>query len=164
MLWIVSEEAPRIHLVEQPPDLTGPGLQGGQGSSTSRRLRVAGRTPRLRSFTTPTPTGSPRGRAISPAGVGGDRQTVGKVNINDSDHSYFGMWNDTPRKNRNYLWENFPSGNQVLFMDPYVVHYPRQRRNLCLDPVHGIGSSPRPTLATRTSGTTSETSCGTREG
>src|SRR5260221_7671250 len=37
---------------------------------------------------------------------------------NDSDHSYFGIWNDPPRKNRNYAWENFTTGNQVLFTRP----------------------------------------------
>jgi hypothetical protein len=67
-----------------------------------------------------------------------------KVNINDSDHSYFGMWNDPPQKNRNYAWENFTTGNQVLFMDPYLVYYPRENRNLCLSPVSGIGSRPDP--------------------
>ena len=69
-----------------------------------------------------------------------------KVNINDSDHSYFGMWNDTPQKNRNYAWENFTTGNQVLFMDPYLVYYPRENRNLCLSPVNGIGSQAGPAL------------------
>src|SRR5262249_39003971 len=67
-----------------------------------------------------------------------------KVNINDSDHSYFGIWNDPPQVNRNYFWINFTNGNQTLFMDPYIVHYPRERRNLCLDPVNGIGSKPDP--------------------
>jgi len=65
-----------------------------------------------------------------------------KVNVNDSDHSYFGMWNDTPQQNRAYAWGNFLNGNQVLFMDPYLVYYPRQRRNLCPDPVHGICNKP----------------------
>lgn len=67
-----------------------------------------------------------------------------KVNINDSDHSYFGMWNDTPQKNRNYAWQNFTTGNQVLFMDPYVLYYPRENRNRCPSPVKGIGASPDP--------------------
>jgi hypothetical protein len=66
------------------------------------------------------------------------------VNINDSDHSYFGMWNDPPQKNRNYAWENFTTGNQVLFMDPYLVDYPRENRNLCPSPVNGIGTQPDP--------------------
>src|SRR5262249_22243778 len=35
-------------------------------------------------------------------------------------------------------------GNQVLFMDPYVVYYPRQGRNLCASPVNGIGAQPDP--------------------
>ena len=54
------------------------------------------------------------------------------------------MWNDSPQKNRNYAWENFTTGNQVLFMDPYLVDYPRQNRNLCISPVNGIGSGPDP--------------------
>jgi len=44
-----------------------------------------------------------------------------KVNINDSDHSYYGMWNDSVQINRNYIWENFANGNQVMFMDPYLI-------------------------------------------
>src|SRR5262249_46163036 len=67
-----------------------------------------------------------------------------KVNINDSDHSYFGTWNDSSQANRNYFWINFTQGNQTLFMDPYVVFYPRENRNLCPLPVHGIGSAPDP--------------------
>ena len=64
---------------------------------------------------------------VSPATSCGTGKPACKVNVNDSDHSYFGMWNDTPRKNRNYAWENFTTGNQVLFMDPYLVYYPRQK-------------------------------------
>ncbi len=29
-------------------------------------------------------------------------------------------------------------------MDPYVVYYPRENRNLCPSPVNGIGSGPDP--------------------
>jgi hypothetical protein len=65
-----------------------------------------------------------------------------KVNVNDSDHSYFGIWNDTPEQNRNYAWENFMAGNQVLFMDPYVLYYPRENRNLCASPTQGICNAP----------------------
>jgi len=67
-----------------------------------------------------------------------------KVNINDSDHSYFGMWNSSAQANRNYAWENFATGNQVVFMDPYVVNYPRESRNPCPTPVNGICSGPDP--------------------
>jgi hypothetical protein len=81
---------------------------------------------------------------VSPARSCGTGQPECKVNVNDSDHSYFGMWNDTPQANRNYAWENFMTGNQVLFMDPYLVHYPRQNRNLCVGPVNGIGRKPDP--------------------
>src|SRR5262249_51222312 len=59
-------------------------------------------------------------------------------NINDSDHSYFAMWNDSPEQNRAYLWKNFLSGNQVLFMDPYAIYYPRDDRNLCSLPTRGV--------------------------
>jgi hypothetical protein len=81
---------------------------------------------------------------ISPPRSGGTGHPAVKVNVNDSDHSYFGMWNESPQKNRNYAWVNFTTGNQVLFMDPYVVHYPRQNRNVCDAPVHAIGAEPDP--------------------
>jgi hypothetical protein len=79
---------------------------------------------------------------LSPTRSCGTGKPSCKVNINDSDHSYFGMWNDSPQKNRNYAWENFMNGNQVLFMDPYVVHYPRENRNIPVFAVNGIGSKP----------------------
>jgi len=81
---------------------------------------------------------------VSPTRSCGTGSPACKVNINDSDHSYFGMWNDSLQKNRNYAWENFLTGNQVAFMDPYLVHYPRQKRNSPASPVNGIGSSPDP--------------------
>ncbi|HZR17446.1 MAG TPA: DUF6298 domain-containing protein [Verrucomicrobiae bacterium] len=84
------------------------------------------------------------GAWTSPANSCGSGNPRCKVNINDSDHSYFGMWNDPPQKNRNYAWENFTTGNQVLFMDPYLVDYPRENRNLCPSPVNGIGTQPDP--------------------
>ena len=52
------------------------------------------------------------------------------------------MERDAEQKNRNYEWQNFMTGNQVMFMDPYVVYYPRQKRNLCASPVHTICSAP----------------------
>ena len=39
---------------------------------------------------------------VSPEKSCGTGGPACKVNINDSDHSYFGMWNDTPQQNRNY--------------------------------------------------------------
>jgi hypothetical protein len=54
------------------------------------------------------------------------------------------MWNDTAQENRQYAWENFMGGNNVAFMDPYVVYYPRENRNLCLTPSHGVCSGPDP--------------------
>jgi hypothetical protein len=79
---------------------------------------------------------------ISPVRSCGTGNPICKVNINDSDHSYWEMWNDTPQKNRNYAWENFATGNQVAFMDPYVVYYPRQHRNMCDAPTNGISRAP----------------------
>jgi chitodextrinase len=81
---------------------------------------------------------------ISPVTTCGTGTPACKVNVNDSDHSYFGMWNDSAQTNRQYAWENFTSGNQVIFMDPYMVYYPNQNRNLCLSQVNGICSSPDP--------------------
>lgn len=79
---------------------------------------------------------------ICPPNPRGTGKPAYKVTINDSDHSYFGMWNDTLQQNRNYFWENFTNGHQVLFMDPYLVYYPREKRNLCPSPKNGIGSGP----------------------
>jgi len=81
---------------------------------------------------------------ISPTTTCGNGVPPCKVSINDSDHSYFGMWNDTAEQNRAYIWKNFLNGNQVLFMDPYEIYYPRENRNLCLLPVQGICSAPDP--------------------
>lgn len=80
--------------------------------------------------------------AISPVRTCGSGKPRCKVNVNDSDHSYFGMWNHTAQRNRNYAWENFMNGNQVLFMDPYVLYYPREKRNLCVSPRNAICSAP----------------------
>jgi Putative collagen-binding domain of a collagenase len=79
---------------------------------------------------------------ISPTKSCGSGRPACKVNVNDSDHSNFGMWSDTAQQNRNYAWENFMNGNQVLFMDPYLIYYPRENRNLCASPKNGICSAP----------------------
>ncbi len=52
------------------------------------------------------------------------------------------MWNDSAQANRNYAWENFLNGNQVLFMDPYLIYYPRENRNLCGSPNNAICATP----------------------
>jgi flagellar hook assembly protein FlgD len=65
-----------------------------------------------------------------------------KVNINDSDHSYYGMWNDSAQTNRNYVWENFANGNQVMFMDPYLIYWSSGNRNLCQSPSNGVCTGP----------------------
>jgi hypothetical protein len=81
---------------------------------------------------------------LSPTTSCGSGTPKCKVNVNDSDHSYFGMWNDSARQNRQYAWENFTRGNNVVFMDPYTVYYPRESRNLCGSPTNGICASPDP--------------------
>jgi Protein of unknown function (DUF4038)/Concanavalin A-like lectin/glucanases superfamily/Putative collagen-binding domain of a collagenase/Fibronectin type III domain len=82
------------------------------------------------------------GARISSTSTCGSGTPACKVNVNDSDHSYFGMWNDSAQQNRNYAWENFMNGNQVLFMDPYVVYYPRENRNVCVSPANAICVAP----------------------
>jgi hypothetical protein len=75
---------------------------------------------------------------LSPTSSCGSGTPPCKVNINDSDHSYFGMWNDSTQVNRNYLWQNFTNGANVVFMDPYLVYWTTGNRNLCGNPVHGV--------------------------
>jgi hypothetical protein len=79
---------------------------------------------------------------ISPTITIGTGNPARKVNINDSDHSYWEIWKDSPQTNRNYFWINFTQGNQTLFMDPYLVYYPRENRNLPDSPANGIGKKP----------------------
>ncbi len=79
---------------------------------------------------------------ISPTSSCGSGTPQCKVNINDSDHSYFGMWNDSAQTNRTFIWENFTNGNSVLFMDPYVIYWTSGNRNLCSSPVNGVCSGP----------------------
>jgi hypothetical protein len=81
---------------------------------------------------------------LSPSMTCGTGTPKCKVNLNDSDHSYFGCWNDTAQQNRQYVWQNFVRGNQVAFMDPYTVYYPRQNRNLCQNPKNAICGGPDP--------------------
>jgi hypothetical protein len=51
-----------------------------------------------------------------------------KVVINDTDHSY--SWRDLKRDGRDaqrsWVWRNFTLGNNVAFMDPYLVVWPRR--------------------------------------
>jgi hypothetical protein len=74
----------------------------------------------------------------SPTSSCGSGTPACKVNINDSDHSYFGMWNDSTQTNRNYFWETFLNGNSVIFMDPYFIYWSSGSRNLCQNPVNGV--------------------------
>lgn len=48
---------------------------------------------------------------------------VCKVVLNDSDHNYFGMWNDSAQTNRLYVWRNFTNAENggIFFMDPYTI-------------------------------------------
>jgi chitodextrinase len=143
VLWMISEEAPtnsvwwnqhqiaHIHAYE-----AGKPLQHPVGWAT---LTGSGNDAQLDS--SDADWVAPIAR-ISPTTSCGSGNPACKVNINDSDHSYFGMWNDSAQTNRGFIWENFTNGNQVLFMDPYLLYYPRENRNLCSNPVNGICATP----------------------
>jgi hypothetical protein len=147
VLWIVSEEAPKdskwwnAHLIAlaRSYEASKP-FQHPIGYAVTEEVTAASDENVMNSDADWI---APVAR-ISPARSCGKGHPSCKVNINDSDHSYFGMWNDPPQVNRNYFWINFTQGDQTLFMDPYVVYYPRERRNLCPSPVNGIGSGPDP--------------------
>lgn len=142
VLWIVSEEAPResswwnSHVIAFTRSYeAGKPLQHPIGYGVLEDNKDATIINSNADWIAPA-------ARISPTTSCGSGHPRCKVNINDSDHSYFGMWNDSPQANRNYFWINFTNGNQTLFMDPYVVYYPREKRNLCPAPVNGIGSGP----------------------
>jgi hypothetical protein len=52
----------------------------------------------------------------------GDKRGA-KVVINDTDHSYgwIRMKNDGQEAQQDWVWKNLTSGNNVAFMDPYLV-------------------------------------------
>jgi hypothetical protein len=144
VLWIVSEEAPvastwwNNHLISLIRECErGKPFQHpiGYGTLAESRDEIL--------YNSDADWVAPWAR-ISPTKSCGTGKPGRKVNINDSDHSYFGMWNDSLQQNRNYAWENLLKGNQVAFMDPYVVFYPRQNRNLPASPKNGIGTAPDP--------------------
>jgi Putative collagen-binding domain of a collagenase len=142
VLWIVSEEAPaksgwwNSHLISVARSYeTGKPWQHPIGYAVQANNDDAAILNSDADWIAPS-------AKISPTTSCGDGRPSCKVNVNDSDHSYFGMWNDTAQVNRNYFWNNFTNGSQTLFMDPYVVYYPRQKRNLCAAPVNGISAQP----------------------
>jgi len=67
-----------------------------------------------------------------------------KVIINDTDHSYNWRYikHDLVICHRNWAWENFTSGSNVAFMDPYLVVWPNRNtpEGTTADPK--IGSQP----------------------
>jgi len=145
VLWIISEETPdnsiwwnnhqisHVRAYESKKTYQHPIGYGAVGSSDSIL------------YNSDADWVAPQAR-ISPVKSCGNGNPACKVNVNDSDHTYWGIWNDTPRDTRNYAWENFMTGNQVLFMDPYVVYYPREKRNLCLSPTSDTCSGPDPRM------------------
>lgn len=66
-----------------------------------------------------------------------------KVMINDTDHSYGpgDLKHDGPAAHRAWVWENFTSGNNVAFMDPYLVAWPKRNfpEGKTADPKVGCG-------------------------
>jgi hypothetical protein len=142
VLWIVSEEAPadarwwNSHLiaVARSYEARKP-LQHPIGLATTMSLDDADLV------TSDADWIAPSARISLPAGHAGGHPPF-KVYVNDSDHSYWEMWNDPPQTNRNYFWINFTGGGQTVFMDPYVLYYPRQGRNLSPSPANGISASP----------------------
>ncbi len=145
VLWLVSVEAPRdskwwnSHLIATARDYeAGKPLQHPIGYAVLQDCNAASDAVILNSAADWIAPGA----RIAPTRGCGSGHPACKVIINDSDHSYYGIWKDTAQANRNFFWINFTQGDQTLFMDPYVVYYPRQNRNLCPSPVHGISSVP----------------------
>jgi hypothetical protein len=142
VLWIVSEEAPanstwwnsHVIAVARSYEAAKP-LQHPIGYAVTMSLNDANLLNSDADWIAPS-------ARISPTTSCGSGHPACKVNINDSDHSYWEMWKDPPQTNRNYFWFNFTNGNQTLFMDPYVIYYPRQNRNLSPSPINGISPTP----------------------
>lgn len=63
---------------------------------------------------------------ISPSARVSPEATGQKVVINDTDHSYpqRALERDGQNAHREWAWENFTRGNNLAFMDPYLVVWP----------------------------------------
>jgi len=144
VLWIVSEEAPGDSRWWNNHQISH--LRAYESAKADRHpigyAALVG-SPDTTLYNSDADWVAPQAR-ISPKRSCGSGNPACKVNINDSDHSYWEIWNDTPQQGRNYAWENFMTGNQVLFMDPYILFYPRENRNLCVSPTHAICRAPDP--------------------
>ena len=134
VLWIVSQEAPagskwwnshliaviRAHEAGKPlQHPTGYGVLEDSNDATILQSDADWVAPAARFF--------PANRS---AGSGHPRR---KVIVNDSDHSYFGMWNESPLENRKFFWINFTNGNHTMFMDPlWSITHARAAIFVCL--------------------------------
>ena len=78
---------------------------------------------------------------FSPTSSCGSGTPACKVNINDSDHSYFGMWNDSAQYNRGFCWTNVCNNDAILFMDPYLIYWPSGSRNSPGSVSNGVGTT-----------------------
>lgn len=69
-----------------------------------------------------------------------------KVIINDTDHAYGAgeLKHDGAIGQRNWVWENFTAGNNVAFMDPYLVVWPGRNapEGKTADPKIGLKPDP----------------------
>lgn len=82
---------------------------------------------------------------VSPTSSCGSGSPACKVNLNDSDHSYFGMWTATQQAQRQWVWENFANGNGLLYMDPYLIWWSSGNRNDCdggVRPANAVCTTP----------------------
>lgn len=142
VLWIVSEEAPANSIWWNNHQIAHiRAYESGKPRQHPIGYAALIGSPDTTIYNSDAGWVAPQAR-VSPVNSCGTGKPACKVIVNDSDHSYFGMWNETPLRNRNYIWENFANGSQVLFMDPYLVYYPRERRNLCASPANGICKAP----------------------
>src|SRR6185295_15121654 len=108
VLWIVSQEAPEhslwwidhlislIRTYEKGKRYQHPVGYGQVSMDSSKADLVL--------YNSDADWGAPYAR-VSPARSCGTGNPSCNVNINDSDHSYWGIWNDSPQQNRNYEWE-----------------------------------------------------------
>jgi len=142
VLWEISEEAPdtstwwQAHMVALLHSYeAGKALQHPVGYPTLEVTNASDTT----LYNSDADWVAPKAR-VSPTSSCGSGSPACKVNINDTDHSYYGLWNDSAQTNRNYIWNNFTNGNQVLFMDPYVIDW--SGRNACSGAVGGICPGP----------------------
>ena len=151
----------RIDLVEQPPDFARPSVREGKALSTSRSATDRSESsPRIRSSTTPTRTGSPRGPGFLPPSRAAPASPPARSTSTTATTATSGC--GTTRHRRTGITSGRISRTATRSCSWTRTWFTTRARSGTCALLPSTASAARPTRAGTTSGTISDISCGTR--